>query len=41
MYNITDIEHDVSAMMDRDGVILFGLLSGADYSKVSATFIYS
>jgi hypothetical protein len=38
-YNMTDIKHDVSTRMTRDGIILFGLLSGADYDKVCA-FIY-
>jgi hypothetical protein len=33
-YNMTDIERNIGPSMNRDGMILFGLLSGADYNKV-------
>jgi hypothetical protein len=33
-YNRADVEHDISASMNHDGMILFSLLSGADYNKV-------
>jgi hypothetical protein len=39
MYDMRDTECDVSNQMTREGMILFGLLSGADYSKVRMCFL--
>jgi hypothetical protein len=33
-FNIADIKCNVEARMTQDGMVLFGLLSGADYNKV-------